>query len=230
MVENKIMNQNTFLQRLEALGYYPLPRSHPDSPGYSGLLIILRQAPDGHEPERIQLRLHEWDGKTPKVSLHADMNQILSPVVCPGRIVIRSRQEQEATFYTFGGTLDSEALSGETVFSLRSTAPMLELRQGQETIADLLADETEALFARVEARQQLSSHQMLDRLVAAGPEAVYLAVLQSLLPPDEETAVSHRHIDLITMLQRERDWYQKIGRWPLIPRNLEMLVQKKGER
>ncbi len=128
--------------------------------------------------------------KRPLVNLHADRNQPLSHVVCPGQIVIRSRQEREATFYTFGGTLESEALSGETVFSLRSAAPVLELLPERETVANLLADETEVLFARAEAQQQLSSQQLLDRLVKAGPEAVYLAVLQSLLPKDEETAVS----------------------------------------
>jgi len=225
------MNQQTFLQRLETLGYYTLPHPHPESPGYSGLLVVLRQAPHGHEPERIELRLHEWDGKTTMVHLHADRNQPLSHVVCPGQIVIRSRQEREATFYTFGGTLESEALSGETVFSLRSAAPVLELLPERETVANLLADETEVLFARAEAQQQLSSQQLLDRLVKAGPEAVYLAVLQSLLPKDEETAVSHHfHDDFIKMLTHERNWYEKAGRWPLIPRDIVTLLHAVGEK
>jgi hypothetical protein len=223
------MNQHTLLQRLEILGYYSLPRPHPESPGYSGLLVVLRQAPYRHEPERIHLRLHEWDGKTDTIYLHADTDQPLSHVVCPGQIGIRSRQEQEATFFTFGGTLESEALSGETVFSLRSAAPVLELLTKQETVVDLLAAETEALFARVEAQQSLTSQQLMDRLVKAGPEAVYLAVLRSLLVEDEETDVYHNNPDFSNMLNRERKWYQETGRWPLIPHDLATLLHVLGE-
>ncbi len=224
------MNQQTFFQRLESLGYYTLPRPHADSPGYSGLLIFLRQSPHGHDPERIQVRLHEWDGKTSMMNLHADLKRPLSHSVCPGRIVVRSRQEREVTFYTFGGSIESESLSGETVFSLRSTAPILELVSEKETTEDLLANETEALFARAEAQQQLSSRQLLDRLVKAGPEAVYLSVLQTLLPDDEETAVSPHHKDLVNMLTHERNWYQKTGRWPLFPQDLPTLLQTMSER
>jgi hypothetical protein len=225
------MNQQTLLQRLETLGYYTLPHPHPESPGFSGLLVVLRQAPQGHEPERMKLRLHEWDGKTTMMHLHADVNRSLSHVVCPGQIVIRSQHEREATFFIFGGTLESDALSGETVFSLRSAAPVLELLPERETVANLLADETEVLFARAEAQQQLSSQQLLDRLVKAGPETVYLAVLQSLLPKDEETAVPHHfHNVFIKMLTHERNWYEKAGRWPLIPRDLATLLQAVGER
>lgn len=223
-----MIDQETFLQRLETLGYYSLPRSHPNSPGYSGLLAVLRQAPQGHEPEWIQLRLHEWTGITSKVHLHADMNWPFSHIVCPGQVVVRSRQEPEAAFYTFGGTLETEALAGEMVFSLRSAAPVLELLPEQETIADLLADETEALFARVKAQQLLASEQLLDRLVKAGPETVYLAVLQSLLTEDEEEAF-HYYPDFVKTLNNERDWYQKTGRWPLIPRDLTTLLQAVSE-
>ncbi len=162
--------------------------------------------------------------------LHANMNQPLSRVVCPGQIVIHSLQEREATFYTFGGSLESEALPGETVFSIRSAAPVLGLLPDRVTSADLLADETESLFARAKAQQQLSSQQLLDRLVRAGSEAVYLAVLQSLLSEDDETAVPHHHhYDFINMLTRERNWYQKTGRWPLNPHDLATLLQTVGE-
>ena len=101
---------------------------------------------------------------------------------------------------------------------------MLELIPERETIVDRLAAETEDLYARAEAQQQLSSEQLLVRLVRSGPEAVYLAVLQSLLPDGEGTAVSQQHLDFITMLTREQNWYQKTGRWPLIPRDISTLL------
>lgn len=225
------MNQQTFLQRLETFGYYMLPRPHAESPGYSGLLAVLRQMPQGHEPEKIQLRLHEWNGKTTVVNLHADVDPTLSHVVCPGRMVIRSRREQEATFFTFGGTLESEALSGEAVYSLRSAAPVLELLPQSETVTNLLAEETEALFARTEAHERLNSQQLLHRLVKAGSEAVYLAVLQSLLPEGEDIGAPYPlYGELTDMLVQERKWLRKTERWPLIPRDLATLVYQVGDQ
>jgi len=224
------MNQQPSIQRLETLGYDTLPRFHPDSPGYSGLSVVLRQSPQGHEPEMIKLRLHEWDDMTTTAHLHADINQQFSHVVCPGQIVIRSPKEREVTFYTFGGSIESKALPGETVYSFRSVVPVLELLPEQETIADLLADKSEVLLARIKAQQQLSSQELWDRLVKAGPEAVYLAVLQSLLLEDEATAVpDHLHNDFNHMLTREQNWYQKTGRWPLMPRDLATLINTMGE-
>lgn len=221
------MSQKTFLQHLETLGYYPLPQTHANSPGFSGLLIVLRENANGHEPEIAQIRLREWDGKSPMKQLHANGTEPLRGIVCPGRVVIRSRQEREATFYTFGGTLDSEQLSGETVFSLRSTAPILELQSDHETLADLLADETEALFARAEAQHQLSSQQLLDLLTSVGAEAVYLAVLHSLLPQSEEMTGSNPYpAGFINLLQQECNWYKDMGRWPLFPIGLYELLQK----
>jgi hypothetical protein len=224
------MNQQTFLQRLESFGYYTLPRPHADSPGFSGLLAILRQPHRGHELERIQLQLHEWDGKITRVNLHANLNQQLSHVVCPGRIVISSHQEREATFYTFGGSLESEVLPGETVVSFRSTAPVLELQPETETVADLLARETEVLFARIEAQLKISSQDLLNLLVKAEPEAVYQAVLESLLRAEKATAVVNYHHEFIKMLQSEQDWYQQAGRWPLNPLDLFTLLKRVGEK
>jgi hypothetical protein len=130
------------------------------------------------------------------------------------------------TFYTFGGSLESEVMAGETVFSLRSAAPILELYSKQETTADLLADETEGLFARAEARLALSTQELLNRLTGLGPESIYLAVLQSMLPKDEETpAAAHLPVHFVTLLQKERSWYQKTGRWPIQHRALIELLQ-----
>lgn len=224
------MDQDTLLQRLETLGYYTLPQPHSDSPGYTGLLVVLRQVPHGHEPQRVQIPLHERNGKTSTVNLHAEIGQPLSHVFGPGQIVIRSGQGREATFYSFGGNLESDALAGETVYSLRSAAPLLELVPDRETIGELLAEETEILFARAEAQLRLSMEELLDRLVRAGPEAVYLAVLQSLLVEDGDPAAGHfRQNDFLNMLTSEQRWYQGSDRWPLIPRDLITLIQAIGE-
>lgn len=223
------MDQNSFLNRLETLGYYPLPRSHADSPGYSGLLVVLRRKPQGHEPDKIQLRLHDWDDKTSIAYLHAEMDRPFSHVICPGRIIIHSRQEREVTFYSFGGSIESEVLESETVYSLRSAAPVLELVPKRKTIADLLADETEILFARAKAQQQLSTEELLDRLTKAGPEALYLAVLQTLLSEIEAGENSKHSPNFANMLTDEQTWYQKRELWPKIERDLATLLQAMGE-
>lgn len=218
------MNQHTFLHRLETLGYYPLPQPHPDSPGYTGLLVVVRKTPYGHEPEMVQIHLYEWGGKLSIANLHAEMDEPQTFVICPGKVIVRSRQESEATFYTFGGNLESELLAEETVFSFRSTAPILELVSEEETTVDLLAEETEILFAKTEAQQDLSSKELLVRLVKAGPENVYLSVLQSLLTADRSYDQ-----DFLNLLNGEQSWYQKMGRWPLFPRDIAELVGDMGE-
>ncbi len=218
------MNQHTFLNRLETLGYYLLPQPHPDSPGYTGLLVVVRKAPFGHEPEMIRIPLYEWGSKLSIAKLHAEMEEPKTFVICPGKVVVRSKNEREATFYTFGGNLESELLEAETVFSFRSTAPILELVSEEETLVDLLAEETEILFAKTEAQQDLSSKELLVRLVKAGPENVYLAVLQSLLTADRSYDQ-----EFINLLNSELSWYQKMGRWPLFPRDIAEIVQDTGE-
>ena len=223
------MSKISFLQHLETFGYYPLPRTHADSPGYSGLLVVVRKKPQDHEPERIQLRLHDWTGNTSMVNLHADIDEGQSYIVCPGRISIQSLKEREVTFYSFGGSIESEVLAEETIYSLRSTAPVLELVTARETSADLLADEAEILIAETMAQQRLSTDEMQHRLVKAGPEAVYLAVLQSLVGEDEESAVAQLHPDLFKVLQNEQKWYKRNQRWPVNAHNLASLVQDMGE-
>lgn len=217
------MTEQTLLDRLETFGYDTLPRLHADSPGYSGLLVVLRHAAHGHEPEKLELCLHEANGHTPLVRLNADTPHTVSRVVCPGRIVIRSHEAREVTFYSFGGTLESERLPKETVFSLRSAAPVLELRPEKETVADLLADEAEGLFARAETQLHLSSAQLRHQLATAGSEAVYLAVLQSLWLERGETAVS-RHPHFLHMLNHEKSWYEQTGQWPVFPQGLATLL------
>lgn len=220
------MTQPDLLQRLETLGYDTLPRPHDDSPGFSGLLVNLRQSPEVHQPATIELHLREWDGIVAEVHLHADVNGLQSDAVCPGRIVIRSPQERNVTFFTFGGSLKSGKRPNETIITHHSPAPLLELTPGKETTADLLADETEGLFARAEAKLALPTHELLDRLTRLGPETVYLAVLQSILPKDDETpAPPHLPVHFVTLLENERSWYRKTGRWPVQHRSLIDLLQ-----
>jgi hypothetical protein len=221
------MKQQLLLRRLETFGYYPLPRLHLNSPGYSGLLILLQKhPPERHEPESVQLHLHEADGKFVKLRVQNDLSHAPPRLVCPGWVIIRSRQEQEATFYTFGGMLESVALPGETVLSLRSSAPVLELLPNGDNPVNQLAEEAEALLARVAARQRLVSYCLVDRLGLAGPEQVYLAVLFSLWEMDEETAVfTHHYPKFHALLLSERRYYQEAGRWPRAPYHLEALLQ-----
>lgn len=225
------MKQQPLLRRLETFGYYPLPRLHRGSPGYSGLLILLQEhPPERHEPETVQLHLHEANGKFVRLSVQTDLSHAPPRLVCPGWVIIRSRQEQEAMFYTFGAMLESVALPGETVLSLRSSAPVLELLPNGENPVNQLAEEAEALLARVAAQRRLMSYCLVDRLGLAGAEQVYLAVLHSLWEMDEETAVfTHHYPQFRALLLNERRYYQEAGRWPSAPYRLDTLLQNPGD-
>lgn len=101
------MDQQSPLELMQNWGYYLLPKSHRDSPGYAGLLVAIRQQPTGEhfDPRRLHLRLRdvkgivEWrtlDWLTPlEASAHA----------CPGRLILRDRFDKSVEFFTFGGSL-----------------------------------------------------------------------------------------------------------------------------
>lgn len=204
----------SFLHRLETLGFYALPAPHSHSPGRSGLLVVLFREASGHLPQSIFLTIKDWDGEIRRVAVDAGNATAGARVFGPGAIDIYSHNEREALFFGFGGVLEAESFPGETIVTLRSTAPLLEraLRGSRE--ADLFAEEVIALFARVQAQLNLPDSGWRAALLRAGPLPLYLATLQSLLDQTEHSAaLRNAHIDYYATLRHERAWYQSTGNW-----------------
>jgi len=218
--------KNDDLHQLEVLGYEVLPRPHAHSPGYSGVRLVLPQHAVGHELGSLVLTVIDWQGQPHITKFHAETSANEYLTVGIGRINVRSQSESEGVFYTFGGELSVERLAQETILMISSAAPILELIPKQNTPANLLAAEAEAMMGRVEAAKGWSHFELMEHLMAAGPLTTYLAVIQSVITwYDEASSLRHLHPELVSLLQSEKEWHRRSGQWSIIQPDLQTLVK-----
>ena len=218
------MDERAVLEVVKDLGYQLLPQTHRYSPGGSGLLVAIRKEPTGkhYDPETMHLHLRDVHGMAKQRSL-----SLLSPGpdsdrVCPGHVILSDRLDKRVEFFTFGGSLEVIPAPDAQVYVLRSPAPVLALVAEEETVADLLAAETEALLGQVQVHWGKDEHGFNRRLAETEPLEFYVGTLHSLIEnyehchPLEETL----H-ELCDMLHREKEWLIGQGLWPPKPTLLE---------
>lgn len=220
------MATETNMERLAALGYDTSPPLHANSPGYPGVAVLLRANAARHQPASIRLRLDEGNGRAPWAHLHAAPDLEWLPIICPGRLYIHSAAEVEGTFFTFGALWRSEMTDSGTVIQIESPAPLLEMPPDSLAYTNVLVDEIEALWAREEAALGLETVPMLERMLAAGAETVYLSTLQSLQTHLATLELTPRLHSLANLVAGELDWYARSGRRGLYVPDLVSLLAK----
>jgi hypothetical protein len=222
------MDEQSVLELMKRWGYFPLPKPHPDSPGYSGLLVAIREQPTGKhfDPQTLHLRLRDEKGLARWRTL-----SWLSPLeagtdhACAGLVTLYDRSGKRVDFFTFGGTLEVTSVPGEVVYALRSPAPVLELTAHDETAPDQLASETELLMGEMEERWGLDEQGYDRRLAAVEPLQFYLAVLQSILLHYERARVLEKaYHQLYDVLRQEKEWLVEKRIWPVKSLVLEDLL------
>jgi hypothetical protein len=222
------MDRQSVLALIENWGYYPLPKSHPDSPGYSGLLVAIREQPTGQhfDPQTLHLRLRDEHGLARWRTL-----SWLSPLeaatghACPGLVTLRDRSGKRVDFFTFGGTLEVTSAPGEIVYALRSPAPVLELTAHDDAVPDQLASEVELLMGEMEERWGLDEQGYDRRVAAVEPFQFYLAALQSILFHYEHAQVLEKaYHQLYDVLRQEKERFIENGMWPTKPLMLEHVL------
>ena len=209
-------NTTLLLHQVENWGYYLLPKSHPHSPGYTGLLVAIRETPTKRhfDPEKIRLQILDEHSVPKRMTFYLKWHLVKSRQVCTGRVILRDRRDKKVEFFTFGGSIESVSVSGETVYSLRSTAPILHLTDKEESIPNLLAAETEILIAKQEVRWKGDDEGFGRQLAQIGPLQFYVASISSLLARSEQTSALQKEIaELYTMLHKERNWLKETGQW-----------------
>ena len=112
------------------------------------------------------------------------------------------------------------------VIRIESEAPILELQRDPLAQTNQLVDEIEALWARVEAQLGLSTAQLLERMLAAGAETIYLAVLQSLQAHLATVELAGHAHSLADLVNGELQWYQQTGRSGLYVPDLATLLRR----
>jgi hypothetical protein len=224
------MDEQSVLKLMRNWGYYLLPKSHDDSPGHSGLLVAIRKQPTGQhfDPQAMRLRLRDERGIARWRISDRVMPLQESAHVCPGHVILRDRHDKSVEFFTFGGSLEVTSGPGEFVYVLRSPAPILELT-AHETIADLLADETESLMAEVEARWGQNEEGFNRRLAEADPIRFYAAVMQTILLHYERAqALEKAYHAFHEELLREKAWLVAQGLWLTEPFAFKDLLSPQG--
>jgi hypothetical protein len=221
------MDEQSVLELMRNWGYYLLPKSHDESPGYTGLLVAIRKQPTGQhfDPQTLHLRLRDEKGvarwRAPSWIMPLEES---AGRVCPGHVSLRDRHDKSVEFFTFGGSLEVASGRDEIVYALRSPAPILELT-AHETAADLLASEAESLMAEAEAKWGRDEEGFNQRLAEVDPLELYAATLQSILLHYElaQTLEKVYHAFYEGLLQ-EKGWLVAQDLWPSKPSSLEDLL------
>jgi hypothetical protein len=212
----------TQLNKLEDLGYYTLPPRHEHCIGHTGLLVLMRHEAIARQvtfdPRTIHMRLLDWDGKAHLTTVKNTTPFPMSRIVCPSTIAIQDRAGQRATFFAFGGSLEAhDESANEKVYTLRSTAPVLELTAGKITPANQFTNEVEALWAELQMSWELDDENFWRQLTKVHPFHLYAASLQAVLDHYEQVSNLHsspQRQSLRHTLQLEKSWLQDAGQWP----------------
>jgi hypothetical protein len=211
----------TRLNKLENLGYLTLPPRHQHCIGYTGLLTLMRREliarQVAFDPLAIHLRLLDWDGKARSTVFKNTTPFPMSRIVCPGSIAIQDRAGQRATFFVFGGSLEvHDETPNEKVYTLHSTAPVLELSAGKTTPINQFADEVDALWAKLQISWGLEDKNFWRQLTKIHPFHLYAISLQAVLDHYEQVSSLHTSPQQQTLhhiLQSEKSWLQRTNQW-----------------
>lgn len=208
-------------------GYYLLPRAHPDSPGCTGLEVVLRPEPTHlhYDPESLHLRLLEGDQVT-ETTLTPASPLVETARVCPGLVTLRDRMDKRVDFFSFGGSLAGQAGPDKVIYRLESPAPILECFNNSAALPDQLASEVGLMLSVFKARCGPDNEGFATRLARIEPLQLYIASLASILLRYQRTSALQRtYHDLYTALLREKTWLQQTGQWPAQPLTLGKLFE-----
>jgi hypothetical protein len=208
------MSEQAFLEQLEDWGYCSLPKPHLESPGYTGLFVVIRKIPTMRhfDPETIRLRLRDDQDQARWVMLNFESSCSKVRQVCPGYIILRDRIKKPVHHFAFGGSLETVSVEDERFFLLRSPAPILEVTHPVDDISDQLAIEVEAMLARFRAGWGINDQGFDCRLAHIDPMQFYQACLQTLLTHYQQ----HRTLralrrEFYQALSKEKEWLVRSG-------------------
>jgi hypothetical protein len=226
------MDTQAIIEYMKGWGYRTLPKHHPDSPGYAGLVVAVRERPtlQHYDPHRIHLRVRDADGEADWRTMSWLTPSAYSTHVCPGRIVLHDRHGKATEFFAFGGRLQVISQETESIYELRSGAPILALTPDEESLPDQLASEVEELMAEAKAGWHGDDEGFDRRLGDVEPVVLYSAAVHSLLTRFQESeAMMTAYADLAELLEHERAWLIRQGLWPAAPLSVADLLSPDRE-
>jgi hypothetical protein len=214
------------LRRMEHWGYYLLPKSHDASPGYGGLQVAIREelTREHFDPETVDLQVIGYDGAPIWSKLHRD-SEVRHRRVPLTRIILNDRSgKKDAKFLTYGGRLEAIYTRHETVFTLRTPAPLLDLTARGLTIAEELAVETERLLGALQVEWGRDDEGFARQVAQVDPMELYGATIHSLVDECEALEAHHCSEAYLLMLREEQAWLERHRERPGKTRRLEELL------
>lgn len=208
-------------------GYYFHTREYSDSPGHPRIDILLRSAPTGKhfDPEKLFITIASEQRGAELLGVNHPWSGQEQYRACAGRVILRDRKGKKVEAFTFGGDLRIESEGKLTACVLTSPAPILE-RTGTSSIPELLAEETEIIFAERRADWESDHSTFKDRLAAADPFILYCICLESLkekfeqYPPREDEFIQQ----FVHFLNTEINTLHELDKWPVfLPAIAEIL-------
>jgi hypothetical protein len=221
------MNSQAIIEYVKGWGYRTLPEHHPGSPGYSGLVVAIRERPtqQHYDPQRLHLQVRDENGEADWRTMSWLTPAAHSKHFCAGPIMLRDRHGRATEFFAFGGTLQVISQETESIYVLRSGAPVLMLTPDEETLPDQLASEAEELMAEAKAGWQGNDEGFDRRLGDVEPVLLYSAAVHSLLARFQGSdAMMTTYADLAELLEHERAWLIQQGLWPAAPLSVADLL------
>jgi len=206
MVESMPAEKQELFECMRAWGYQFAYRQHPESPGFTRLMIAIRETPTRmhFDPETLRIHAPMDDGSISWMTFYYQERVIPERPIGYSRIIVKDRRDKAIAFYSFGGTIRSLFRPGENIYILQSDAPLLDLSSEKDVLSNELADEADILFAQLRARSGGQDHRFYQQVYALKPLDRYAGTILSILGKLEgESALREEREPLRWLLQRE---------------------------
>ncbi len=212
------MSEPSIFQAMAKAGYRLLDPPHPASPGGSRLLVAVRAAPTGlhFDPELIEICWRDPYQRLGRTKLTLNSSLSGAQQVCAGPVVLHDRHDKRVHFFMYGGTVEASIDAGLTIYTLCSAAPILEMTDDLEGVAEQLAAETEALLAKMHAEWGLNDEGFRQWLIEIEPLRLYAATIRAVLSSyNRSSALMHSFHPFYKMLLDEKKWLSGLGQWEI---------------
>ncbi|MBN1311219.1 MAG: hypothetical protein JXB30_07355 [Anaerolineae bacterium] len=170
-------------ERCESLertvGYGFFERSRPTSPGYTKLQVLLCDKP-GHgyySPKFLRVSIMSKANMMEHLTVSHPWEEMESYQVTMDRVVLRDHQGRTIQAFTFGGELQVVNREDDTLCTLSSPAPILELVEDL-SISTLFTTETEAALTTYRLAPETESTIFEQWMATNTPLTIYAASLQ----------------------------------------------------
>jgi hypothetical protein len=163
----------------QTVGYGFFERSRPTSPGYAKLRVSLCDKPGYgyYSPKFLRVSSINEANSMEHLTISHPWKDKESYQVMMDRVVLRDHEGRTIQAFTFGGELQIVERQDETLCTLSSPAPILELVE-ELSISTLFTTETEAALITHRLASEPKSTTLEQWMAATAPLTIYAACLQ----------------------------------------------------